>query len=83
MAVDTGTFAFVAEMHFERMARGYAGARPPYPRGLFELLHTHGEVEAVAHAADELGGVVTEQYRTVLHLLRRSPIGAENVGGPA
>lgn len=30
------------------------------------------EVEAVADAADELGGVVTETYRTVLHLLRRT-----------
>jgi SAM-dependent methyltransferase len=28
------------------------------------------EVEAVAQAADDLGGVVTEHYRSVLHLLR-------------
>ena len=39
------------------------------------------EVDAVAAAADELGGVVTEHYQTVLHLLRRVPRGTENVGG--
>ena len=31
------------------------------------------EVEAAARAVDELGGVVTEHYRTVLHLLKRAP----------
>jgi SAM-dependent methyltransferase len=31
------------------------------------------EVEAAAQAVEELGGTVTEHYRTVLHLLRRSP----------
>jgi SAM-dependent methyltransferase len=31
------------------------------------------EVEAVARAADELGGVVTEHYQSVLHLLKRAP----------
>ena len=31
------------------------------------------EVRRAADAADELGGLVTEHYRTVLHLLRRSP----------
>jgi SAM-dependent methyltransferase len=30
------------------------------------------EVEAVARAADELGGVVTEHYQSVLHLLKRA-----------
>lgn len=30
------------------------------------------EVEAVGRAVEELGGVVTEHYQTVLHLLRRS-----------
>jgi trans-aconitate methyltransferase len=28
----------MADMHFERMAAAYAGARPPYPRGLYDLL---------------------------------------------
>lgn len=32
------------------------------------------EVEAVAQAADELGGVVTEHYQSVLHLLQRAPV---------
>lgn len=31
------------------------------------------EVELVARAAEDLGGVVTEHYRTVLHLLKRTP----------
>jgi SAM-dependent methyltransferase len=31
------------------------------------------EVEAVARAADELGGVVTEHYQSILHLLKRAP----------
>jgi hypothetical protein len=31
------------------------------------------EVEAVTRAAVALGGVVTEHYQTVLHLLRRAP----------
>jgi SAM-dependent methyltransferase len=30
------------------------------------------EVDAAASAVDDLGGVVTERYRTVLHLLRRA-----------
>jgi hypothetical protein len=29
------------------------------------------EVEAAAQAVDDLGGVVTEHYRSILHLLRR------------
>jgi SAM-dependent methyltransferase len=33
---------------------------------------SESEVEAAARAADSLGGVVTEHYRTVLHLLRRA-----------
>lgn len=33
---------------------------------------TDGEVDAVAEAADDLGGVVTEHYQTILHLLRKS-----------
>jgi SAM-dependent methyltransferase len=33
---------------------------------------TDAEVEVAARAADELGGVVTEHYRTVMHLLRKS-----------
>jgi hypothetical protein len=32
------------------------------------------EVEAVAQAADQLGGLVTEHYQSVLHLLKRAPI---------
>ena len=32
------------------------------------------EVDAAARAVDELGGVVTEHYRSVLHLLRRSDV---------
>lgn len=31
------------------------------------------EVEAVARAADDLGGVVTEHYQSLLHLLRSEP----------
>ncbi|HZG98532.1 MAG TPA: class I SAM-dependent methyltransferase [Nocardioidaceae bacterium] len=31
---------------------------------------SESEVEAVAEAADDLGGVVTEHYRSLLHLLR-------------
>lgn len=33
---------------------------------------TDAEVEGVSQAADDLGGVVTEHYQTVLHLLKRS-----------
>jgi hypothetical protein len=32
------------------------------------------EVEAVARAADELGGVVTEGCQSELHLLKRAPV---------
>jgi hypothetical protein len=38
------------------------------------------EVEAAAQAVDELGGVVTEYYRSVLHLLRRASAGSFNLG---
>lgn len=34
---------------------------------------TEPEVDAVARAADELGGVVTEHYQSTLHLLTRAP----------
>ncbi len=33
---------------------------------------TDAEVESVSRAADDLGGVVTEHYQTVLHLLRKA-----------
>jgi hypothetical protein len=33
---------------------------------------TDDEVEAVRAAADACGGVVTEHYRSVMHLLRRA-----------
>ena len=31
-------------MHFERMAAEYAGARPPYPTGMYELLESEGVI---------------------------------------
>lgn len=40
------------------------------------------EVAAAAAAVEGLGGTVTEHYRTVLHLLRRSRPGAGRRGGP-
>ena len=33
---------------------------------------TDAEIESVSRAADDLGGVVTEHYQTVLHLLRKT-----------
>ncbi len=38
---------------------------------------TDDEVEAVAQAAEELGGEVTEHYRSVLHVLRKARLVAE------
>jgi SAM-dependent methyltransferase len=32
------------------------------------------EADAAAQAADDLGGLVTEHYQTVLHMLRRAPL---------
>jgi SAM-dependent methyltransferase len=37
---------------------------------------TPGEAKAVAQAADELGGLVTEHYQSLLHLLRRRSLDA-------
>jgi SAM-dependent methyltransferase len=34
----------MAGMHFERMASEYAGARPPYPPGLYEVLRAEGVI---------------------------------------
>lgn len=44
-------------------------------RGLFRTFSdwSEADVDAAAGAADLLGGVVTEHYQTVLHLLRRAP----------
>jgi hypothetical protein len=33
---------------------------------------THAEVEAAAQAADDFGGLVTEHYQSLLHLVRRT-----------
>jgi hypothetical protein len=41
---------------------------------------SNAEVEAAARAADELGGVVTEHYQSVLHMLRRASAGSFNRG---
>lgn len=41
---------------------------------------SNAEAEAAARAVDELGGVVTEHYQTVLHMLRRASAGSFNRG---
>lgn len=36
--------ASMSGMHFERMATEYAGARPPYPSGLYDVLRAEGVI---------------------------------------
>lgn len=82
-----GSVAAVAEMHFERMAREYAAARPPYPVHLYDVLRAEGvigpgrrvlEIGAGAGLATRplvgVGSEVTalEPGPELAHLLRRN-----------